>query len=188
VKFRVFGYVRFGFCPHKEATDGYSPIGERILGWTSIIKEKENLELTFIDLKNEDMMPSFNAEISEESTLEIVSPLEVAFHFKKTSVRVDLTVDTEMDHVVKIVFKHNKRCFHKSSRFCRTPSPRLVSRPLLIRPIPRDQDSGEDSLERIRPSTPIIPRAWRSKVTLDRNMSRSFEHIPIPTTLSMLQS
>ena len=30
-------------------------------------------------------MPSFNAEISEQSTLEIVSPLEVAFHFKVSS-------------------------------------------------------------------------------------------------------
>lgn len=33
-------------------------------------------------LQNEDMKPSFSAVINEDATLEIVSPREVAFHFK----------------------------------------------------------------------------------------------------------
>ena len=51
MKFRVFGYVRFGFIMHKDDSSGFSVTGDGILGWTSIIKEKDNLELTFIDLK-----------------------------------------------------------------------------------------------------------------------------------------
>ena len=35
-----------------------------------------------IHLQNEAMKPSFSAVINEDATLEIVSPREVAFHFK----------------------------------------------------------------------------------------------------------
>lgn len=60
VKFRVFGYVRFGnACQHQMqvtaggggAGPGAVRLGECVLGWTNLIKEREDLHLTFIDLK-----------------------------------------------------------------------------------------------------------------------------------------
>lgn len=62
VKFRVFGYVRFGFkaCQQHHqmqvtgrggAGPGTVRLGECVLGWTNLIKEKDDLHLTFIDLK-----------------------------------------------------------------------------------------------------------------------------------------
>ena len=59
----MFGYVRFGFkaCQQHHqmqvtgggggAGPGTVRLGECVLGWTNLIKEKDDLHLTFIDLK-----------------------------------------------------------------------------------------------------------------------------------------
>ena len=90
VKFRVFGYVRFGFnaCQHQMqvtaggggAGPGAVRLGECVLGWTNLIKQRDDLHLTFIDLKVRLMtsidclLPSYCKSALLSGTYILVSP------------------------------------------------------------------------------------------------------------------